>query len=241
MSHFKRNEVGLVEGINYVYTSDGKIDWKKMFLPEHLYIKPDSHQKVADELGKPIEAISVTEVPDKYLISTLQGARYLCTLRGVESVSYNVITASFDYAAVQCVIKFLPNYEFPKGLEWSDTASASPRNTEKFMTNYLVETATNRAFCRAVRAALNIPVVSVEELSGKNDKGQSSLENDADTESSSPMRDLVINALKKQGITKYAQIVDRYNGKIDGLDLTKYKSVKEIPNSELLSLLGALK
>ena len=34
---YKRNELGLLEGVKYEYNEDGSIDWRAMVEPEHLY------------------------------------------------------------------------------------------------------------------------------------------------------------------------------------------------------------
>ena len=35
--NYKRNEFGLLEGVNYEYNEDGSVNWRAMIAPEHLY------------------------------------------------------------------------------------------------------------------------------------------------------------------------------------------------------------
>ena len=38
---FKRNEFGLIEGIEYQFNEDGSVNWRAMIKPEHLYPNKD--------------------------------------------------------------------------------------------------------------------------------------------------------------------------------------------------------
>ena len=35
--NYKRNELGLLEGVNYEYNEDGSVNWRAMIAAEHLY------------------------------------------------------------------------------------------------------------------------------------------------------------------------------------------------------------
>jgi len=34
---YKRNEAGLLEGVDYKFNDDGSVDWRSMIDPKHLY------------------------------------------------------------------------------------------------------------------------------------------------------------------------------------------------------------
>ncbi len=36
-ANYKRNEFGLLEGVEYKFNEDGSVNWRAMIKPEHLY------------------------------------------------------------------------------------------------------------------------------------------------------------------------------------------------------------
>jgi hypothetical protein len=155
---FSRNSFGLLETVDYTFTDEGLIDWRKMIEKKYLYANPDYFP----------DGTSIDGLRDNQLIFTLEGLKKLAKIRGYESVEY-VLSNSRD-GGVLCVCKivWLPNYETEgRTIVHSSTASANFDNTTSFMTNYLAECAENRSFARAIRTFLNLNIVSREELGKK--------------------------------------------------------------------------
>lgn len=166
---FKRDENGLVEGVNYVFTEEGLIDWRKMVPLQFLYVNSDERRKpvLEKKYGKSLKDIDPIKdnVEDRDLVIMLGGLKYLLRLRGYTNVSCNVHTSGEYYASVSCHIYFIGNFE-TGGMQqsYSDCGSAHLQSTDGFGKAYLVEIATNRALSRAIRNYLNINIVSREEL-----------------------------------------------------------------------------
>jgi hypothetical protein len=151
----KRNENGLIEGIEYIYDDNKKINWLKMIPEEYLYINQDKKSSIEKRLGKSIDDIEISEVLDTDLVITLQGIRYLLDLRGYKDCDIKLDVANPDYVAATCNIRFISNEEnFEQ--TFSSCASAHAGNTKSWYKNYLVEAASNRALCRAVRFYLKM-------------------------------------------------------------------------------------
>jgi hypothetical protein len=145
----ERDENGLIKGLTYQFTEEGYIDWRKMLPTQYLYTKGEEQD--------------ITKVDDSQLIVNLAGMRYLAKLRGMNSYRYEIHRATDTYAAVLCHIDWLKNYE--QNAVFSEAvASATLETTNELTSKYILETAQNRAFCRAVREYLNIKIVSQEEL-----------------------------------------------------------------------------
>lgn len=159
----KRLENGLIEGVNYIYDDTGKINWLKMIPEDCLYINKDKKNKIEKRLGKKFSDIKISEALDTELVITLQGIRYLLDLRGYTTCDIKLDIATEDYAAATCSIRFIKNEEDFEQV-FTGCASAHPRNTKSWYRNYLVEAASNRALCRAVRFFLKLNIVSNDEL-----------------------------------------------------------------------------
>ena len=158
---------GLIVGLEYKTRPDNSIDWKALVPLEYLYLNPQRATQIEKKYRKKIAEINIIEdkVEDQDLIITLVGLKYLLKVRGYTSLNYNIFEANESYAAVSCYIQFIGNIETESApVLFSDNACAHPGNTKSFGRNYLLEIATNRAFCRTVRNFLNIAIVSKEEL-----------------------------------------------------------------------------
>jgi len=150
----KRNAVGLISGVDYQFTEDGMIDWRKMIRVEHLVPNRDKTSET-----------DVTKLKDTELIILLGGIKELAQIRGYTSLTYDVKTPSPDYVAASCTISWTPNFE-TEGREvvFSAIGDASPHNTKSFAKFFLGPIAENRSFVRCVRNFLKINIVSQEEL-----------------------------------------------------------------------------
>jgi len=151
-----RNKYGLLENsnVNYIYNEDGTINWRKMVKTEYLV---PNRQKTQET--------DVSKLEDKDLLILLGGIKELAQIRGYTSVEYKVISASENYFATSCKIKWIPNYETDnRAIEFEALADATSNNTKSFARFFLAAIAENRAFVRCVRNFLKINIVSQEEL-----------------------------------------------------------------------------
>jgi len=151
----KRNEYGLMQGLNYAYQENGLVDWRKMIKTEFLVPNRQRTQET-----------DVSQLQDRDLIILLGGIKDLSQIRGFTEVRYDVKFASSEYAAASCTIKWTPNYETEgKEVVFQSMSSATTDNTNGFGKLYLVEMAENRSFCRCVRNFLKVNIVSWDEMS----------------------------------------------------------------------------
>lgn len=165
---FKRNELGLVDGIEYKYKPDGTIDWRAMINPSYLVINKQYEKLLVKKFLKPINEISISEVEDSKLLILLQGIKEIASLRGYTSVKPKVDYVSDNKVVVSTQIEWLPNFETNnQSVSFGDIGSASLDNTSGFGQMYLEAIATNRAFVRAVRNFLTINVVANDEIDAK--------------------------------------------------------------------------
>lgn len=165
---FKRNELGLVDGIEYKYKPDGTIDWRAMINPSYLVINKQYENLLVKRFLKPINEISISEVEDSKLLILLQGIKEIASLRGYTSVKPKVDYVSDNKVVVSTQIEWLPNFETNnQPVSFGDIGSASLDNTSGFGQMYLEAIATNRAFVRAVRNFLTINVVANDEIDVK--------------------------------------------------------------------------
>lgn len=171
----KRLENNLIEGIEYKYDKYGKIDWRKLIPVEYLYVNSQNKDRIEKKYGKPYNEIKVEDAEDKDLVITLGGIRYLLDLVGYTTIHSDIHVANTEYAAVTCSINFLGNPDTNgQQVHYSANACAHHNNTENFAKLYLVEMASNRALCRAVRGFCNINIVSREEIQGAGNNNQES-------------------------------------------------------------------
>jgi len=156
-----RDENGLIKGIEYFYTSEGLVDWRKMVKTEYLV----PNKQYFEKQNKPVPA-TIEGLQDKELLILLAGIKNLARVRGYSSVHYNVTSPSADSVFVVCTIGWLPNYETEKtSIYSSGIGDAHPNNTKGIGTMFLGPIAENRAFVRCVRNFLNVNVIGQDEIS----------------------------------------------------------------------------
>jgi len=233
------DESGLIKGIQYKFTEEGLVDWRAMVPSKYLYVNPSPkiREKIEKKYGKTYTELDLEKdnIEDSDLVILLAGIKYLLRLRQFSSVQYNVVETNQEFAAVNCIIKFAPNYEsFNKEIIFSDNACASIANTNGFGNNYLLEMATNRALARCVRVYLGINIVSREELSSTPEQvveKQSIL-------SSSTQIKLLQDLLDAKKVTwKHLQERMKMDGKFD----ESYTSIDKLPKDLIFEYIGRLK
>jgi len=165
-SIYKRNEMGLIEGVEYKFNEDGSINWRAMIKPEHLYPNKDWFEMRKMQMPDSIEGLG-----DHQLLIKLAGIKELARLRGFSTVNYTINTVSSSYATAVCEICWIPNYETNGALQvFSSTANATVDNCSGFGVKFLEPIAENRSFVRAVRNYLNIHIVGDDEIDKSKNK-----------------------------------------------------------------------
>lgn len=167
----KRDEFGLLENIEYKFKENGFVDWRKMINPNHMVLNLQYKDELQQVYQKNISDLDVKEVDDKYLLVLLAGFKELAQIRGYQSVSYKVNTASSDYVSSTCGITWIPNFETKnESVYFESMADAGLNNLSGFMQMYPSCASENRSFVRSVRNFLNINIVGKDEIGGKFDQ-----------------------------------------------------------------------
>ena len=156
----KRNELGLLESVNYQYNEDGSVNWRALVGTEHLY----PNKGWFESRNKPVPR-SAEGLDDNQLLIKLSGIKELAKLRGFTSVTYDIIKCEIDHVAVKCSISWMPNYESEsQPVHFEDIGNATVHNTSNFAVKFLECIAANRAFVRCVRNFLNVHIVGADEI-----------------------------------------------------------------------------
>jgi len=146
-ANYKRNEFGLLEGVEYKFNEDGSINWRAMIKPEHLYPNKDWFETRKLQVPDSIEGLG-----DHQLLVKLAGIKELARLRGFLDVQFKIETISSHYATAVCSISWMPNYESDGNAQtFTSTANATSENCSGFGVKFLEPIAENRAFVRSVR------------------------------------------------------------------------------------------
>jgi len=164
-----RNKHGLIRDKGYKFNQDGSVDWFSLCEDDDIVLNRDVFLRKTPSIDITKcseEEISLLkkEASDKEKLITLPGLRRLAWLRGYKSIEHKVIECSTSRAVVQCRIEWIPNYEFPDGAVQFDVANSTTDNTFDFAALHLEAIAANRAFSRAVRSFLRLPVAGQDEL-----------------------------------------------------------------------------
>lgn len=154
LKKIKRNANGLLTDVDYKFSEEGMIDWRKMI--DNKWLVPNRQRT---------EETDVSKLNDYELIILLGGMKELAQIRGFTDVKYDVISPSADYVVSTCSINWIPNYETEDHkVTFSAVGDASPQNTSGFGQMFLATCAENRSFVRCVRSFLRINIVAQEEL-----------------------------------------------------------------------------
>ncbi len=186
---FKRDEDGLIPGFPYRYTADGRVDWLAIALADrrYLFVIRSKEDAVVKAQGKPIGECDLSLVNEKWLRIRQAGFNYLLNARGYRSIQYHSLVANDGKAAVVCEMELIGNYEtdgYP--VICSALASASTRSMDTQMLPYLEAFAENRAFARCVKRALQINVLSEDEIDTEALKGTQDDDKAAEVAASKP-------------------------------------------------------
>jgi hypothetical protein len=124
-------------------------------------------KKLEAQVAPPVEPAHepVSGIDPRYL-TIIQGRPYvrfdgllaLAHERGLVELSTTVVTATPEFAVCQAVARF------QDGMVVTDIGDATPQNVKKHLVPHFVRIAATRASARALRRALNVSEIAVEEL-----------------------------------------------------------------------------
>lgn len=237
-----RNDLGLLEGVEYILNKDGGIDWRAMIPKDFLVFNLQHQAKIEEVYGKPITELNVTEVEDKYLLILLGGIKELARLRGYMSVTYDVRPVNEIFVSVACHINWIGNYETEnRSVLFGDAADATNSNVDGFAKSYLTAIATNRAFVRAVKNFLGLNILGKDEIPEKSIGSQDNIENQDEATSSSPhvMLQRAMDSVQPKALTFEA--VKNNCVKAGDESAQAWECVYDIPKSVVFDLLGRIK
>lgn len=165
-SRFERDSsTGLIKGFPYQYTPDGRIDWVRHVDKRHLYVIREKEAAVVKQQGKPISEVDLSLVDERWLRIKLAGFNQLANLRGYSSLRYHSLHCDQGKAAVVCEMELIGNTETNgQPIICSAIASATNVSTGRDFSPYLETFAENRAFARCVKRALQINILSDQEI-----------------------------------------------------------------------------
>ena len=219
----ERDENGLLSGVEYVFTEDSLIDWRKMVKVEYLVPNRDRTSET-----------DVTKLTDAQLIILLGGIKELAQIRGYTDVNYNVVSPSPDYVVATCTITWIPNYETEgRHVTFSAIGDASPNNTNNFARHFLGPIAENRAFVRCVRNFLKINIVAQEELGNTKMLGSSTQDVQADP------KGLLTSLMSEKGVS-FESLKNKL--KKEGFEKAdSMNSISDLPKIKVFELIKRLK
>lgn len=159
----ERDELGLIKGVNYVFKDEGRrVDWRAMIPAEYLVPNRQNFEKRGEAVPETIEGVA-----DKDLLILLDGIKYIADLRGYRSSVPAKIESSPLHCTVAWEIEWYPNFETERSIKTSGgIGDATQENTTGFGRKFLGPIAENRAFVRAVRNFLRIPILGKDEVDG---------------------------------------------------------------------------
>lgn len=231
---FKRNEFGLLSGVDYEFTTEGAVNWRKMIKPEYLVLNSQRQAELEKVYQKPINEISVTEVDDKYLLILLAGIKDLASLRGFNGVTYEVKALTEEFVYAVCRVNWLPNYETEDvPVVFEDGADATVRNTSGFGTNYLTTIAINRAFVRAVRNFLKIYIVGFDEINKTAIHQQ-----EEETQITNVEPTIYLKSLMDKNNISFEKLKNNCLKKGENVD--NWESISDIPKIKIFELISRL-
>ncbi len=239
--NYKRNELGLLEGVNYEYNQDGSVNWRAMVAPEHLYPNKGWFEARNKPMPQSIEGLA-----DHQLLIKLSGIKELAKLRGFTRVHYDVIKCEIDHVSVKCEINWIPNFENPKNesdflppsTSFEDLANATVHNTSSFAQKFLETIAANRAFVRCVRNFLNVHIVGADEIDTSD--GKSPLVSSTNPERFNKLTLLMEKVnLSEDDFETFKDILRGLwkSGKYKNDNVSDWEEWEDIPKKEIMKLL----
>ena len=130
---YKRNEAGLLEGVDYKFNDDGSVDWRAMVDPKHLYPNKGWFESRGEPMPRSSEGLA-----DHQLLIKLSGIKELAKLRGFNRVHYDIIKCELDHVSVKCEINWIPNFENQNATYLKKGNQSPSPSVSKFHANNLI-------------------------------------------------------------------------------------------------------
>lgn len=238
---YKRNELGLLDGVEYQYYEDGSINWRAMVKEEHLYPNKGWFEKFNKPVPKTVKGLG-----DYQLLIKLSGIKELAKLRGFTTVKHEIFKCDLEHVAVKCGITWTPNYEsYGQEIYFEDIGNATVYNTGGFAKKFLETIAANRAFVRCVRNFLNVHIVGADEVD-TSEVDESDANNNEQSTTSSKLKPQ--NLLMKKlglGVEDFDTFKDILrglwkSGKYQNEEVSGWQNWDDIPKKERAKLLEIL-
>jgi hypothetical protein len=226
---------------DFIRNPDGSVNWRKMIKSEHIVFNEKEHKEAIERnYGKPLGELSVDEVDDKYLLVLLAGFKEVAKLRGFKSVRYPYINTAPGFAAVHCEIEWHPfqigDY-YEAGFIQGDGADVSDLNSDSFARRFPTAIAFNRAFVRAVRTSLNIPIVGKDEVGPA--RKMDSAEGEREINPATP-RGVLKTRLAKMG-RSFDQFKEWWAKTYEDPDALQWTDVDSIPDKPFWKIMAEFK
>lgn len=250
---FKRLPDGLLEGVQYRYTDDGRIDWRAMIRPEYLAVQTDRKADVEKQYKQSIQSLNLHDIEDYYLIILLGGIKDLLRLRGARAVRQEVNSVTDNQVVCTCSIDFVPNFETGgEPFTFTDVASASVYSVSGVFQLHLAAIAANRAFVRCVRNALGISIAGKDEFDAVANKtflskGRAPVELAPDIPETTGFgaQNILENLSKQVGITfdilKIQAVKYAAELKVDPTTWTSFASIQDLDAYTLITKINEAK
>lgn len=225
-----RDKYGLLDGVHYIFKDEGRrVDWRAMIPNQYLVPNRANFEKRSEPVPESIE-----NVADKDLLILLDGIKYLADLRGFTSVSYTISSSSIQHCTVVCAITWLPNYETEFQMRvFSGIGDATIENCTGFGKLFLGPIAENRAFIRAVRNFLRIPIIGKEELNN-----ETLIQEPNNTNGKDKILKELDNLMKSKGVS--FQLVKDKLTKENILGAERFNSINDLPKDVIFNLIERL-
>ena len=224
----KFNSEGLRFGVKYEFDEIGFIDWSKMIDSKYIVANRYNFEKRKEAIPTDI---SLLDEKDKLIL--LWGFKKVALLRGYNSIKFTPIVATENLISLECQICWRGNVETDfRDVCFSGCGDAHEGNTFNFAKKYLTAIAENRAFVRAVRNSLNIPILGQDEIGPDQDFSQKTNDSPQKTHPT----DLLEARLKERG-----KSFESFKAKVqaDGIcDTSSWQTVKDVPVGKILEILG---
>ena len=246
---FERDEDGYVKGITYPRRQDGRIDWVKLIKPEYIVFNSKLDAKLEKIYGKRAADLNYgeliaagSEVDPKHVLVLLMGFIELADLRGYRAAIPRIAHCDQSICSIECTIEWLPNAEEPDGKISYGTADATMDNTNGW--GYLSAMAGNRAFVRAVRQGLRIPILGADEIAKKDEVivpesvAASQTSSDAITPQGTLQRNAEAAKLTFDSVKTIS--AEKYREKLES-DPTAWNKWEDVPPRDCLTLLKLIK
>lgn len=226
----KFNSDGLRAGIEYKFDKLGFIDWAKMIDEKYIVANRSNLERRKQPIPTDLSCLD-----DKDKLVLLWGFKKVAQLRGYRSIRFFPLFVSEGLISLECQICWRGNYETDnQEICFSGCGDAHAGNTFSFAKKYLTAIAENRAFVRAVRNSLDIPISGQDEI-GPDQEDASSPIVSTDSLKSSPANLLKVK-LKEKNKT-FASLKARVEAdKI--CDSSLWQSEEDVPLDKILTILG---